>query len=355
MTKQICTWLSLSTLLLALFLALPVYAQEQEQTYIIKKGDTLWGISERFINDPYYWPNLWSHNPDITNPHLIYPGQEIRLINGKLVVVPTYDGAQPAQEEKAESDPQAAEETAEEPLEPSRFENTPIPKDKTIFKTAGGSEGFILADEKPLGVIIDSVDNRTLLMEEDTVFLEMKNAAGVGVGDVFGIYKRGAEIIHPVTKKKYGNMMHDLGYLVVTGIDRGTVTAKIGKAYREVERGAELYDYIPPIMEISLKRTENEMQGHILSTQSEKLTQGQQDVVFIDLGLEDGLVVGNMLYIGRPRTITEKGLQQPSSPLPYELLGAAVVIESRAQTAAALIVKSVKTIYKGDQVQTIAE
>lgn len=353
MTKLICTWLSLLTLLLALFIALPAFAQEQEQTYIIKKGDTLWGISERFINDPYYWPNLWSHNPDITNPHLIYPGQEVRLSNGRLVVIPTYEGSQPPVAKSPAA--QAVEEKTEEPVEMSKFENTPIPKKRTIFRTAGGSEGFILAGEKPLGIIIDSVDNRTLLMEEDTVFLEMKNTSTVSVGDVYGIFKRGRTIEHPVTGRRFGNMMHDLGHLQVTSIDGGSVTAKIGKAFREVERGAELYDYVPPVMELSLKRTETEMEGYILATRDEKLSQGQQDVIFVDLGLEDGLLVGNMLYIGRPRSITEKGLQQPSSPLPYELLGAAVVIESRAQTAAALIIKSIKTIYRGDQIQTIAE
>ena len=83
MTKQICTWLSLLTLMLTMVFALPAFAQEQEQTYVIKKGDTLWGISERFINDPYYWPNLWANNPEITNPHLIYPGDQIRIFGGR--------------------------------------------------------------------------------------------------------------------------------------------------------------------------------------------------------------------------------------------------------------------------------
>lgn len=348
MTKQICTWLSLLTLLLALCSALPVFAQEQEQTYIIKKGDTLWGISERFINDPYYWPNLWANNPEITNPHLIYPGREVRIYNGRLVLVPTYDAPEaavtetPAPQVESESLPWAGSEQ-------------PVPKAKTIIKTGGGSEGFILADEKPLGIIIDSVDDRSLLTENDTVFLRMENPSIVSVGDTYGLYKRGDGVIHPATGRRFGNMMHDLGYLQVTSIGNGNITARIGKVFREVERGAELYDYIPPVMELSLKKSDTEMGGYILATQGEKLTQGQQDVIFVDLGLEDGLNVGNMIYITRPRTITEKGLQQPDTPLPDDLLGAAVIIESRANTAAALIVKSVKTIYRGDQVMSITE
>src|SRR6266702_3103461 len=53
------------------------FAQGEEPTvYVVKKGDTLWGLSDRFIKDPYYWPNLWANNPIITNPHLIFPGEK---------------------------------------------------------------------------------------------------------------------------------------------------------------------------------------------------------------------------------------------------------------------------------------
>jgi len=344
MTKQICTWLSLLTLMLTMGFALPTFALEQEQTYIIKKGDTLWGISERFINDPYYWPNLWANNPDITNPHLIYPGDEIRIFGGRMVLVPTYPSGKVAEQQET-----PVTETA------PAAKVKPAVVEKTTLKTGGGSEGFIHAGEKPLGIIVDSVDNRSLLTEGDTVFLKMNDPAVVSVGDTYGLYERGEKVIHPTTGESYGNMMHDLGYLQVTSLQGKIVTAKIGKVFREVERGAELYDYVPPVMEISLKKAKNELEGHILATQAEKLTQGQHDVVFVDLGLEDGLNVGNMLYITRPRTVTEKSLLTPDTQLPDDLLGAAVIIESRAKTAAALIVKSVKTIYRGDQVLSITE
>ena len=50
------------------------------KSYIVKKGDTLWDISEIFLNQPWLWPKLWRLNPDINNPHLIYPGDELRLV-----------------------------------------------------------------------------------------------------------------------------------------------------------------------------------------------------------------------------------------------------------------------------------
>lgn len=50
------------------------------QQYVVKKGDTLWAISEVFLNDPWRWPELWQVNETIDNPHLIYPGDRLSLI-----------------------------------------------------------------------------------------------------------------------------------------------------------------------------------------------------------------------------------------------------------------------------------
>jgi len=70
--------------------------------YVVKKGDTLWGIANKFLRDSWQWPELWYVNPKVANPHLIYPGDELYLyyVDGAPRLAkagePVEDGAEPA-------------------------------------------------------------------------------------------------------------------------------------------------------------------------------------------------------------------------------------------------------------------
>ncbi len=325
-----------SLLLLLIFAtALPVVAKE-EQIYTIKQGDTLWGLSQRFIDDPYYWPNIWANNPDITNPHLIFPGQQLRVKDGRLEIIPAYPEA--GQSSTAQTETAAAA----------------APQAQLQIKATGGGEGFILTDEQSLGLLIDSVDNRVLLTKNDLVFLQIKDSHKVAVGDTYALFKRGDLIKHPQTKTPIGTMMHNLGYLQITEVNNAVVTAKISEAYREITRGAELFAYVPARKEIRVQRGATDLTGYIVATHADKLTQVTTDIIFIDLGRDAGLLPGNLFYISRPRTVTDEIAKQVGDvKLPDAVLGAAVVIETGNNSASAVVIKSVDAMVIGDRVTVI--
>lgn len=324
-------------LILVLFLTFsvftsPAFAQRGE-IYTIQKGDTLWDLSQRFIDDPYYWPNIWSDNPDlITNPHLIFPGQQIRILDGRLQIIPAF-----------------ADTKTETPAEPTITDES---EEILSISVAARGDGFILVDEHNQGRIIDATDNRILLTEADLVFVSMNPGTMTRVGDSFGLYQRGEVILHPHNKKQQlGTMMYNLGSLEVVEVRGSTVVGRIDKAYREITRGAELFYYDPPRREIALRRGTTDTPGTLVATQEEKGTISTGDVVFIDLGRKDELAVGNLFYISRPRQLTSAALRGGEHlDLPEEVVGAAIVTETRDSTSTALIIKSVDTASIGNRV-----
>jgi len=343
MTRTLFRWLSLLVSLLILSGTSLAIAAEG-QVYTIKKGDTLWDLSKKFIDDPYYWPNIWAKNPEITNPHLIFPGQKIQILDGKVKIIPAYPEANKATEIEADS----------QQITPPTLDNK---TDESItIKSTGSGDGFILTDEKPLGTLVDSVDNRILLTKDDVVFLKMHDLANVKVGDTYGLFERGEKIKDPQTKKLIGTMMVNLGFLQVTEINGETVIAKIGNVFREIARGAELFDFIPQRKEITLQRGTTDKSGTIIAARDEKGTFSTNDIIFVNLGSDDGLVSGNLFYISRPRKVSDEVIKSARDiQLPDAVLGAAVTIETKAKTASAIIIKSVDAAFIGDKVSVVKE
>jgi LysM repeat protein len=69
---------------LTVYAATASWADHHPDRYIVKKGDTLWDISARFLKQPWLWPEIWQDNPQVRNPHLIYPGDEL-VVSGRHV------------------------------------------------------------------------------------------------------------------------------------------------------------------------------------------------------------------------------------------------------------------------------
>jgi hypothetical protein len=314
-------------------------AKEEAIIYTVKQGDTLWDVSQRFIKDPYYWPNLWSNNPAIGNPHLIYPGQKLRIYDGRIEIIPVGEDT---------GNVGAAVMTPEEIL---------------LIPTYGGAKSFVSNTEvESLGTLVDTVDNRVMVTTGDTVFLEMKNLAATKPGDVFELIAIGPKVFHPAIEKKFGHQVSDqsigfqtiqLGLVEVTEVTPSVAVATITNALREIMRGSKLRPYRQVPDRIPRLFADSIVEGYIVSDDIGKLAMGQWEAILIDIGEDSGLQVGHELDIYRQRQATEEADKTKSLILPDIDLGDAIVLEVRQGFAEALITRTTNLpIYRGDQVRT---
>ena len=329
--------------LLAAFAA-PALAEEKPIVYTVKKGDTLWGISKRFIKDPDYWPNLWSNNPAIGNPHLIYPGQTLYIYDGRIEIVPA---APPAAETLPEG--------AEEPVAAS------APARAIEINVHGAPRSFVLTEELPtLGTLIDTTENRFLMYAGDMVFLEMDDLAAATPGQQLQILEMGKEVTHPVTGELIGFQVSEMGRAEVTGKTNDVAVAVIKETIREVQRGAKVRPYVEFPATVQTKPVTVAAQGVILTSDSGNESLSVQDVIHVDIGSAAGVEVGNELMLYRTRVFTKSArpLEQLDADNFVELpdidLGKAVVIAVREKTAAALVLSVTNLpLYRGDLVKTV--
>ncbi len=310
-------------------------AQEEPIIYTVKKGDTLWDISQRFIKDPYYWPNLWSHNPAIGNPHLIYPGQKLRIYDGRIEIIPVGEEiAAPAS-----SDPGAAVVT---------------PEEIELVSTFGGANSFISnAELESLGSIVDTVDNRVMITNGDTVFIDMVDLSSTKAGDVYELITLGEKLTHPASGLPVGYQTFQLGTVEITEVTPSVAVATVTNALREIQRGAKLRPYRETPSRIPRLQADTLLEGYIITDDIGKLAMGQWEIILIDIGQESGLQVGNDLSLYRKRALTEKAQQAKGLVLPDIDLGEAIVLEVRDGFAEALITRTNNLpLYRGDQVRT---
>lgn len=314
-------------------------ATKSEPTvYVVKKGDTLWGLSDRFMKDPFYWPDLWSRNPArIVNPHFIYPGQKLKIYPDRIEVEAV---SEPAVKKTAEMpNAVAAPAEPEQAVEERRF-------------AVNGGEGFIAGAEfKPVGFVIAGQHSRQIFAVDDVIYTDIGTERNGRVGDRFTAFKRHSAISHPITNQILGYKVVPLGIVELTELAKKSSKALITDTYFEIEPGAALLPYKNMKKEIALKASEIDLSGYIVETRSGIQAIAAGDIAYIDLGVLQGITPGNVLYVVREPKVEISYFSKSQYDLPVDVIGAVVVVEAAENTATVLVIKSIDTIYKGDRLE----
>jgi len=328
--------LVISLMVMALLVPCMVWAVEEPTIYVIQKGDTLWGLSGKFLNNPSYWPNLWAKNPEVTNPHFIYPGQTVRFVNGKLEIVaaPEETGGQ-----KASSAGQLIKAAEAEVAEEKTF-------------TVRGNEGWLMEkDLLPTGRIIAGQHGRLVLGEDDTIFTDIGSSHGGADGSKYTILRRSNEIKHPVTGDKLGFRVYPLGMIQLTQVTELNSRGIISSSFKEIEPGDLLVPYQSVKRRaVALKMTSKLLRGVIVESTNANTAIAAGDVVYLDLGASQGAEPGNLMYVIRKVEIEKMLVDRYVGQLPNEVVGAVVIVEAGQNTSTAIVVKSIDAIFKGNEV-----
>ncbi len=328
----------------------PQKVLDEERDYIVKKGDTLWDISQRFYGDPFLWPRLWQQNQYVTNPHLIYPGDRIRLYPYKVLI-------------KEEKPPKAKELEPALPPTPKVEEVPPIlPPPPAKIKLRSYPEvcsaGFIKEKIEGIGSIVDAKEDKLMLSEGNDVYLTFQKGMSVQKGDKFTIFRVEGPIRHPVTKKVIGTKVMILGIVEVIKAEGETDETKVGLitlSFNPILRGDKLLPYLPPPEELAINRFERPLYGWIVASKRKRLELSEGDVVYIDQGEGEEIRPGHLFQVFRQGAWVIDPISKKKVKLPDEPIGRLVVLSTQKRTSTALITKSLRPIHVGDEVKAVTD
>lgn len=259
------------------------------QRYVVKKGDTLWAISNKFLNNPAYWPEIWDKNQKVKNPHLIYPGDVLYIYEGGRRKVRVTDAS--------------GNSSMVEKLVPQmRIER----KGSILGDPISTLSPFLVwprvvdKDEmKKAPYIVDGHDAHILLEKDDTVYV--KNLSDKHAGGRYAIFHEGKELRDPETNKVYGNEVTYNGFLEVEQPAAGAdvATANVVESSREIRRGDRLLylDEATHKLDAPVQIPRHKVRGTIISLFDTNLLSGQTQVVVINKGANQGIKPGYTLGV----------------------------------------------------------
>ncbi len=304
--------------------------------YTVRRGDTLWDVTGRYYGNPWEWPRVWSYNPEVTNPHWIYPLDRLRL------------------------------------LPPNHVEETPhgnrVVAPVTSFRSGTvylRQQGYL--DEEALeqaGVVVGSPEDHMLLAPFDQVYLEFDDDVRGQPSGEYTIYQEIDEGQREDGGE--GELVRIFGAVRIESYDeeRRTARATIIEALDPIERGYHVapvprrFDMVPP------RIADRDLVTHVAATLRPHELFGEQQIVFIPVGSEQGVQTGQRFFV------TEAGdrwrdslagdpddhgaiLAPPDEPdaYPAEVIAEGRVVHVRPNSATLMLTRSVRVVERGDRAE----
>ncbi|HYO97726.1 MAG TPA: LysM domain-containing protein [Polyangiaceae bacterium] len=274
----------------------PDRAPTAPDLHLVRRGDTLWDLSAAYFHTPWQWPSIWKYNPQIQNPHWIYPGDQVRLRNPNELSTG------------------------------SSLRSFSLGRAGGRFRGVGGAgadsvflrdQGFIGDPKRDVwGELVGAVEEQMLLSEGNRVYLVLRPSVNVTPGQELTIFRsvRQPDKV-PGARKPPGEVVAINGTVRIERFDPKTriAQAEVTESVDAIERGAKVgpvrrrFDMVPP------KPNRRVVEARVLTSLYPHVYLAQNQVVFLDRGSSDGLEPGNTLFVFRRGDTWRKSLATASS------------------------------------------
>ncbi|ANG61013.1 peptidoglycan-binding protein [Marinobacterium aestuarii] len=303
--------------------------------YVVVKGDTLWDISGRFLQHPWQWPDVWDVNPQIYNPHLIYPGDIIYLswINGQPRLSLRPGGTRLSPKARVS------------PLDDA-IPAIPL-KDIIAFLS-----DHLVADEDLLNnapYVVGGRNDRILAGAGDRVYArgELKSDERLQA-----LYRPATEYRDPVTGEFLGYEMLKIADTAIPAQEKDIITLDLRKTREEVR----LLDRVLPIEESRIQSlfqpsaVPEGTEGLILSVLGGVAKIGQFNAVAVNVGARDSVEAGNVMSIYRTGEKVRDPVTGERIALPDERAGLLMLFKVFDKVSYGLVLNASNVMSVGDKV-----
>jgi len=318
----------------------PVFKTTAPKRYVVKKGDTLWGISNMFLNNPGYWPEIWDENQKLANPHRIYPGDVLSIYEGGRRKIRLEDGRV---EERLVPQMRIERNGTGEPISTlAPFLVWPRVLDEDVIQASP--------------YIVHARDAHLLFEKGDRVYI--KNLGSRHNAGRYAIYRQGKPLHDG--EQLLGHEVVYNGYLNVERRD-AIATGDIIDSSREIRPGDRLLNIQneEQFLNATIQKPRHKVRAEIISLFDANMVSGQSMVVTINKGVSNGIKPGYTLGIYSPgKTVKdpyEKQIRKYAfSPeaaatvdLPPERAATAIVYKVENNLSYALVTESSHEVKNG--------
>lgn len=330
---------------------------DRPHEYVVVKGDTLWDISGKFLHDPFQWPSVWKQNPQIKNPHLIYPGDIIRLsvVDGRAVI----DVLRP--NGKGGYSSVAGGEAGAPRMRNGREVLSPQVHEEELIRSVSNRAAEAIRDfaKSPHVVATDELNNAAYVLSTTGGRLISANGDEIyargfkgKMQETYSIYRPSTPLVDPDTGAILG---YEAKRVADAKLTRGgdPVTLRLFNSTQETLKGDRLVPKLESVMDNPVPvAVDPNTSAKIISLYDSLAQAGQHQVVVINKGHNGGMQAGSVLEIASGHTaVFDEHANDGEGEyveLPERVKGNAIVFRAFDNVSYALILEAALPIKIGD-------